>query len=445
MERPKKRVYDEGYDAASKSTTLQALFNRANRATDRLFSPEYKNFRESKRGITDITKLSDKELKFLNRDLKIKGFESPSVKNEINLRKDATKVAHKDASITPLYKSDNGKDKLMIGFDHKTKKHVISTRDFNNDPRLPVWRPLSEKNLPNELRQFGADNKKNFTTLDNNVKGRSVEVPVKEQSLRQFIDSVFKVEEPKKESKKEADLTARPKVDKITELNFKTLSNPESLVGKNVQTKDVNNELATFKVLSADKNNIILEKKGIGDDKGMRMLNVNKEKQKYMLLNTTPTGILDSKTIMGYNKQDKQEYIGKIQSDNSVKWENKESYLTKMAPDQRGKLDKKLESGNYVIPEIAIIGKTKQNNPIYSGTLKNGESVVSVNLNKFSKADSSKGKQLTQEAKGLNASKGQGKDKGEGKGQGKNQSLASKAVENPLVTMGKTVKTAVTM
>lgn len=374
----KKRLYDEKYDASPVSKSLKGIYNIAERSLDRVADSDYKQYRNTKRGINDISKLSTKELKFMARDFKIKGIENPKLKNEISFRKERKKVLAKNKDITPIYSFKSKDQNFNIGYDHKKKQPVISTRFHNDDKRLPVWRSLKQEDLKKELQQFGPLSSFDISKTNTSQFKNDKELTMATQSLNTNLEKQISISVSKQQ---------------FVPLNHKTLSNPESLIGKNIQILDLNNEKASFKVLAADKDNLTLERV-FGTDNNYRLLNVNKEMTKNIAATTKTTAILDSKTVMGYNKENDTTYIGSITKDNSIKWQTKEDYKKGLSPTGKTSLEQNFKEGLYATPDIKQIGITPKGNKIYEVQMTNNTKAITANLDKFHDINSPEAKHL---------------------------------------------------
>ena len=346
------------------------------RQVDSVTDSDFKNFKIASSGVKDISKLSDKELKFLQRDFKIEGKPVEEIKNELKSRKQMSVAIQRDSQIHLMYELKTGKGDINVGYDKSKDSLMISESKFNGNPNINVWRRMEKDELSVKLISKGELPEFKVNSKPLNIKDSGIS-DEKLNSMKNDLSSSIRSSQA---------------MAHIETLNTLNLRSPDSLKDKIINASENPAKLELYKVLNSDGDNLTLKGINTNDDRTF-MVNIKEEMKAARTRDVDVTGIIDAKTVIGHNGIDNDTYIGKVLKDNSIDWSQKGVYLNELTANKREKIASRLENGSYELTDLRAIGKV-EDNILYAAIDNKDKTVVSANQKTWVEADSIVGKQL---------------------------------------------------
>lgn len=365
------------------NTTLDTLdkalnpLRKVDRAIDRISRPDYNDYRRNSQGINDISKLSDRELGYAKRDNKINGKDVSNINVELKSRKARSETMMIDQSVKQMYDIKTDKGDIKIGYNEKRDAFLISESKFDNNPNINIWREMDKGELSKNLI-----NKGDLKNFDIESKPRNIENANIPKEKRAYIDQEIGLATSQSQS-----------VNFTKELNSQDLRNPSQLIDSIVNTAGKGEDAQLYKVLGADDKNLTLRGLNTGDDRAF-MVSVDAERKSALSRDVEMTGIIDQKTVLGYNKGDKDVYVGTVNDDKSIDWQQKGVYINNLDKGKKEEVAARIDNGEYLRNDVQQIGKLENGNNLYGAVNGNNDTVISADQSKWYEPDSMAGKQL---------------------------------------------------
>ncbi len=366
-ETKEKTVFDKA------ATTIR----KADRAIDSVLDSDYKDFKGNSKGLDNISQFTDAELKYLKRDFKIEGRDTSDISSEFKMRSAKAESVLRDQNVKLLYDIKTDKGDIKIGYDQKRGVPVISENKFDNNPNINIWRKMDKGDLAGILI-----NKGELKNFDMNSKPRNIESANVPKETKSFLN----VEIAQGMDRSQA-------INFTKDLTSTDLRNPERLTGSIINTAEKGKEPELYKVLQADKDNLTLRGLNTDDDRAF-MVSVDAERKSALNREVELSGIIDSKTVLGFNEKDNDVYIGTVNNDQSINWEQKGVFLNNQDKGKKEQIAARIENGDYIRDNVKTVGIIDQGNSLYGATNGNKDTLISANQSDWYSPDSIVGKQL---------------------------------------------------
>ena len=377
---PIKKEESKSSDESKQKNLLDKTLNtirKSDRAIDSVLDSNFKDYQRNKKGLNNISQYTDAELKYLKRDFKIEGRDTTAIAQEMTRRKAQSETVLRDQNVKQLYDIRTNKGDVKIGFDEKRKSLVISENKFDENPNINIWRKMEKGDLASSLI-----NKGEMERFDIDSKPRNIQSSTIPNELKFELNDEI------------SDATARSQAINFTkDLTSTDLRNPERLTGNIINTAEKGTEPELYKVLHADDDNITLRGLNTGDERAF-MVSVDAERQSALGREVEMTGIINDKTVLGYNEKDKDVYVGTVNADQTIDWVQKGVFLNSQEKGKKEEIAARIEGGDYLRDNVKTVGIIEDGNSLYGATNGNKETLISANQSDWYSPDSIVGKQL---------------------------------------------------
>ncbi|MEM9364107.1 MAG: hypothetical protein AAGA43_15810 [Bacteroidota bacterium] len=344
--------------------------------------PSYKSY--SLADLSDTSKLSNTELKYLKQDLKFKKLDTSAVDAQLKKNKGLTKLLNIDLKTTVLAKMSQGDNSMLIGYNNQ-KKQLMVSNTINQGIR--IWKPVNAENLQHSFSK---------------APGKESKIQIK-----QDIDHLSKLGMANKELKSQVKdimlktMESSPFLrDQVLRLDQVTKANINDIKGKQLKIDSLGGKDQIFTVVNGDKNSLTVQP--ILQDKFSTPIKIDlaKANQRLEQVNTMLVSKLDKNIYLGFNNQTKDFKLGTVDG-GKYSWKNQKDFLKEIGNSNlASRISDMIQTGDYILEATKVDVTQKKTGNVVSLARHNDGSVrVKDNSGKYNKVDLKFAKQLVVESK----------------------------------------------